>query len=646
VVVLIKKATMKKVLFISLFLVFGCTVLFAENNPQPVTTKIQKVTVFKSGAQVSRTASISLEKGRQKLVFKSLSPILDPNSVELNITNGVRILTLNVRSNITDSIPEHPNNPALDAEIEDLRQKVELDNAMADVYIKQEEMLLKNQSIGGNLGIKTQELKDAMEYSEAKLTEIKRIRLSHANLLQQHKNQLEKLQKQASKNKSFQTKLVSEIVVEIECKEDLKATFGLNYKVKNASWSIAYDLRLVDTSSPLTLTYNAKITQTTGEDWNNVLLVLSTDNPNQPTQAPSLNPWVLGQNPPAPRSAFVEIANREIIGKVTDYQTGEGIPYANVMVIANGRNLAGAATDLEGNFKINVTEPGTTLRINSIGYEMAEIPISGAVIMAQLHVKATALKEVQVVSSKVERYSENQSVSMDVIKSAPGVSYSYSSNYQPVVTQLIPFKESDLTSALVYQIEIPYTVKASGEEVKVAYKESELETVYEHLAVPKLDLNAYLIAHLPNWDRYGLINGEMNLYLYGTYKGRSLLGIEGYAKDTFDISLGCDKSITMERKVLKKFKKKEFLSSDRTEEREYEIVIKNGKSLPIQLTVLDQVPISPFDGLKIDKVIAEEAKLNPKTGELRWLQQMDPGASKKLHFSYHLKVPKNFNLLE
>jgi hypothetical protein len=102
----------------------------------------------------------------------------------------------------------------------------------------------------------------------------------------------------------------------------------------------------------------------------------------------------------------------------------------------------------------------------------------------------------------------------------------------------------------------------------------------------------------------------------------------------------------MERKVLKKFKKKEFLSSDRTEEREYEIAIKNGKSLPIQLTVLDQVPISPFDGLKIDKVIAEEARLNPKTGELRWEQKMDPGTSKKLHFSYHLKVPKNFNLLE
>ena len=303
------------------------------------------------------------------------------------------------------------------------------------------------------------------------------------------------------------------------------------------------------------------------------------------------------------------------------------------MVMANGRNLAGAATDLDGNFKINVTEPGTTLRISSIGYEMAEIPISGAVIMAQLHVKATTLMEIQVSSERDIRQSERQSVSIDAIKSVSGVSYSNSTNYQPVVTQLIPFKESDLTSALVYQIEIPYTVKASGEEVKVAYKESELETVYEYLAVPKLDLNAYLIAHLPNWERYGLINGEMNLYLYGTYKGKNLLGIEGYAKDTFDISLGCDKSITMERKVLKKFKKKEFLSSDRTEEREYEIGIKNGKSLPI-------------DGLKIDKVIAEEARLNPKTGELRWEQKMDPGASKKLHFSYHLKVPKNFNLLE
>ena len=206
-----------------------------------------------------------------------------------------------------------------------------------------------------------------------------------------------------------------------------------------------------------------------------------------------------------------------IYGVVKMKDSDEAVPFCNIILKQNQNTIAGAMSDLEGNFKINVTEPGTTLRINSLGYEMAEIPISGAVIMAQLHVKATALKEVQVVSTLQENYIEKTSVSMDVLQSAPGVSYSYSSNYQPVVTQLIPFKESDLSSALVYQIEIPYTVKASGEEVKVAYKESELETVYEYLAVPKLDLNTYLIAHLPNWDRYGLINGEMNLYLYGTY---------------------------------------------------------------------------------------------------------------------------------
>jgi uncharacterized protein (TIGR02231 family) len=67
----------------------------------------------------------------------------------------------------------------------------------------------------------------------------------------------------------------------------------LNYVVSRASWIPLYDLRVHSIHSNITLSYLAEITQTTGEDWSNVNLILSTAKPGLGTLPPKLNPWYI-----------------------------------------------------------------------------------------------------------------------------------------------------------------------------------------------------------------------------------------------------------------------------------------------------------------------------------------------------------------
>ena len=53
----------------------------------------------------------------------------------------------------------------------------------------------------------------------------------------------------------------------------------LSYLVNNVSWSPKYNIRAFPTEKIMTVAYYGLINQTTGEDWTNVKLTLSTAEP-------------------------------------------------------------------------------------------------------------------------------------------------------------------------------------------------------------------------------------------------------------------------------------------------------------------------------------------------------------------------------
>ena len=72
----------------------------------------------------------------------------------------------------------------------------------------------------------------------------------------------------------------------------------LNYVVNEAGWTPAYDIRALNTKSPLQLSYKANVFQNTGENWQNVHLKLSTSNPSEGGLKPELIAWYLNFSVP------------------------------------------------------------------------------------------------------------------------------------------------------------------------------------------------------------------------------------------------------------------------------------------------------------------------------------------------------------
>lgn len=102
-----------------------------------------------------------------------------------------------------------------------------------------------------------------------------------------------KLQQQINEKNELYGRNTSEIIISVSADAATSADFLVNYVVANAGWYPVYDLRAINTKSPVQLNYKANVFQGTGEEWKNVKLKLSTANPNLGGLKPELAAWYL-----------------------------------------------------------------------------------------------------------------------------------------------------------------------------------------------------------------------------------------------------------------------------------------------------------------------------------------------------------------
>lgn len=91
------------------------------------------------------------------------------------------------------------------------------------------------------------------------------------------------------------TSEVAEVVVVVTKETELHLV--LSYMVRGTSWNPIYDLRIDTASKAVAMTYDAQVRQSTGEDWRNVQLELSTATPHFGGDPPEHKPWRVSLSP-------------------------------------------------------------------------------------------------------------------------------------------------------------------------------------------------------------------------------------------------------------------------------------------------------------------------------------------------------------
>ena len=615
-----------------LFCYFMSLSVLAQKEPvtKVLESKIEEVTVYESGAQVTRTAKTNLPAGRAALILRGVSSQLDKQS--LQVSGDFTILSVVHQTSFLSDSKKTDERSRLEAQKESLDEKITLNKALLTVCKHEEAMLTKNQEINGRTTVlKVTDLKESIDFHRNRLTELatKQLELNKTN--RQLELEIKKINAQLTQLAPTQETTTSEIIVTVQSQTaQPQADLTVSYFVPNAGWTPTYDLRVKDVAHPLEIGYKATVYQYSGEEWNNIKLILSTANPRKNNQAPELQTWYWG-SPNNYSDYFNTInttlaADNEIVGTVRS--ASDKTPLPGVTVLLKGTSL-GATTDANGNYRLTIPPDlkyqQKTLTFNFIGMKTEERVVSNNVLNIDLMEDIAALKEAVVVGYGVQQKREiTGAVSRVQIRGKSAI---------PIV------EETEAITSLQFEIKVPYTIPSDGKTYTVEIKNEEIPARYEYLCTPKIDQDAFLTAQVVNWEQYGLLGGDMNVFFEGVFVGKSSMNLP--SGDTLSLALGRDKGVSVNRVKQKEFTKKQTFGSNQTEIRRYDISIRNLKKHPINVVIADQFPLSRSKEIEVENQSAPDADINRETGKVTWRVTLEPAQQRKFSLGYSVKYPKS-----
>lgn len=299
---------MKKSIII---LVLLCSFNAWAANEKKVKSDVSKVTVFMQGAQVYRTAPVTVSSGVTQVIFSGLSPQIKPSSIQAGGKGS--FIILDVKHNI--KYPEPPQQAPSELPKEIVKEISVLEDSLTEIEFKstdirerrsalqlEKDMILKNKlarSEGKSDSLEV--LKQAMDFFHKKLSEINTMlgKINREEMkigkiqtaLNSRLTELRTYKVNTEPEKKYEPE--HQVIVTVSAEAAASGTIDISYMVTNAGWVPSYDLRSTTPSDPIQLTYKADIFQSTGEDWTDVNLKLSTSNPNKSYVKPELPIWYL-----------------------------------------------------------------------------------------------------------------------------------------------------------------------------------------------------------------------------------------------------------------------------------------------------------------------------------------------------------------
>ena len=623
---------MKPIAIILLLILGYQNTVFA--NEKELKTEIKEVTVFLNGAQIFETGSIQLTAGETVLKIANRSPYLDEKSLQVKAIGAFTVLSVNQRPNFLESKIISKNDSLLDVLTAE-RLKLEKHAAEADVLREKYSVLNNNKNLGGqNNGLTMVQLKQAVDFFEKEISDIKQREIQNRLNTTATKNKIERLEKTLDESQNQTITPISEIFIKVSAERATTASVSISYLVGNAGWFPKYDIRVQDITKPLTLSYKAEVWQNTGNDWKNVKLRFSNGEPNRSGVMPELQKWELTY---ARNTVFDRNAAFSPVGSVSGIvrNSEDGMPLPGASVLIKGTTI-GTTTDINGKYDLTIPNNSRQIIFSFIGTISQELTITGSIINVTLDSDFNQLSEVVVMGYDADNALQGRVAGVAIKNSKVRT--------KPEEEQIILTVIKENQTTVEIEVEKPYSIASNGEKLLVDLKKYELDAAYEYYSIPKIEKDAFLIAKITDWEKYSFLQGEANLYFEETFIGKSILEAGGL-QDTLSISLGRDKSIAINREKVDQFSKKKTIGTNINESRAYRITVKNNKSQKINITVFDQVPVSIMGDVIVTVGELAQGSKEEQTGIIKWKLELAPAVQKLLEFQYEVRYPRKEKII-
>ena len=280
------------------------------------TSKIDAVTVFPAGAEISRVAKVKLPAGEHVVIFPDLPRDAIANSirVEGKSTAKLEIGSVDSRSfNIprTDAAVTATERRRIEGEIETLKDAKTVLAAQVQTAETQKSLITNLTNLPARPApaagsAPAENWSQILTLIGASLADVHKTIIETQLKLRDIDRKIADLQKKLGETAPVQD-LRTEVKVFVNAGAGADADLVLRYQVASAGWLPLYDARLMTgtkTIAPkLQLTRRASITQRTQEAWDGVAMTLSTARPSAGTVAAELTPATVDfapEKPPVP----------------------------------------------------------------------------------------------------------------------------------------------------------------------------------------------------------------------------------------------------------------------------------------------------------------------------------------------------------
>ncbi len=306
-----KNRKMKKL--IVLLLLTTTLVCFAKDDKTTVSAKLNAVTIFRSGVEMNHQTVANLKAGNNELVIDQLSNSLDVNSIQVKISDAITLLGTEYSNNYVATGNKSPRVKDLEDTLAELRKTLNKYQQSLNNIAELQKVLQLNREIKGTQnGLSVAELIKLMDYFKQKTIELQTEQTNTEEKKNKLQEQIDKLAVQLNDERLKNNGSNGRITLQLVVADAGKYSIEISYISYNARWTPFYDLRVDDLKLPIKLIYKAQISQTTGIDWKQVKLSLSTANPGQTGEAPILKSWFLSYISPYGYSRSPEYASNTI----------------------------------------------------------------------------------------------------------------------------------------------------------------------------------------------------------------------------------------------------------------------------------------------------------------------------------------------
>ena len=301
--------------FILTCLLFASTWLRATEK-ETIKATLTEVTVYAQGAQMHHKANYSVNAGVTEIIIEGISAFIDPKSIQVKGTGDLVLLdtkfsfyypqptnalnqgtSLKIKRDIQlleDSLR------VMDFDIRDIQDEINVLNASKSI-IASNGMVRSIGKVNDSINL----LKQTIEYYTLKMNE-----LNKKIIVLEKKRQEKAFRKIAMETrltdlKNYQNNNgeiennkspIPRITITVSAKSPVTGKLNFSYVVSNAGWTPIYDLRSDASTGKIELTYKAEVFQSSGLDWDNIKLNISTNNPYVNKTKPTLNPWYIDYN--------------------------------------------------------------------------------------------------------------------------------------------------------------------------------------------------------------------------------------------------------------------------------------------------------------------------------------------------------------